>query len=137
MIDHWAGKYIGKLWAPIGDGVDSFNCWTFVSEVQKQQFNRDMPTIDAEAASNFSVARACAIESAMDRWKRVDSPEDGDCVLLCRSTHPVHVGIWISANNTAGVLHCAQGLGVLFQTPASLRMSGWGKLSFYRWQNVE
>lgn len=134
-MNHWATDYIGLSWDPTGDGQTSFNCWTFVQDVQRKHYGgRELPDILTNATSDLAVARACAIESGTDRWEPVDEPEDGDCVLLCRATHPVHVGVWVRANGTAGVLHCSRGAGVVFQPPASLRASGWGRLSYYRWK---
>lgn len=137
-MNHWAARYIGKEWDPIGDGVDSFNCWTFVQHVQHHHFDRELPDMTADAEKNFEIARACANESSVqERWVQVDRPIEGDVVLLCRVRIPVHVGIWVAANDTQGLLHCAEGLGVLFQQPHQLRISGWGRLTYYRWRNAD
>ncbi len=133
-MNHWAEKYIGLQWSPLGNGIDSFNCWTFVQHIQKEKYHRELPEILTDGAANLAVMRACAVESGMDHWEPVEVPTEGDCVLLARATHPAHVGIWINANGSSGVLHCAKGPGVIFQTPANLRNSGWGSLSFYRWK---
>lgn len=132
-MNTWVAKYIGLQWDMLGDGVDTFNCWTFVQVIQRVHFGRELPDIAADAASNMSVARKCIAESKSSRWVAVPSPRDGDCVLMCRAEYPVHVGVWVSGSSKSGVLHCSRGLGVTFQGPLDLRASGWGKLTYYRW----
>lgn len=136
-MTHWAAKYVGRQWDAIGDGDSTFNCWTFVQHVQQIYYKRDLPDVPANAVVNMSVARAIISESSSSRWVNVPTAHEGDCVLLARSAVPVHVGVWVRAGVKAGVLHCARGLGVTHQAPLDLRASGWGKLTFYRWNGNE
>ncbi len=133
----WAARYIGLPWDKVGDNVSSFNCWTFVQMVQEKHFGRELPDISANAVNNLEVARHCISESSSNRWKEVPDVKDGDCVLMCRSQIPVHVGVWVSGLSRSGVLHCARGLGVTHQRLLDLKASGWGKLTYYRWINHE
>lgn len=130
---HWAAKYIGKQWDPIGDGIDSFNCWTFIQQVQLDQYQRKLPDIDINANSDLEVARTCLTEASKAQWLQVSEPMEGDIVLLCRTKQPVHIGTWIVLSERSGVLHCCRGAGSLFQTPLNLRSSGWGGLRYFRW----
>ena len=65
------------------------------------------------------------------RWAKVEMPQEGDCVLLRRSRHPIHVGVWLDVDD-GGVLHCAEDCGVVFQRPDALRLNGWAVEGFYR-----
>ncbi len=136
-MTHWVAKYVGRQWDPIGDGDSTFNCWTFVQHIQRHYYKRELPDVPANAIQNTAVARAIADESSSVRWLQVSTPQEGDCVLLARSAVPVHVGVWVRAGVKSGVLHCARGLGVTHQNLLDLRASGWGKLSFYRWNENE
>jgi hypothetical protein len=63
-------------------------------------------------------------------WQPTVYQREGDLALLRQSRHPVHVGVWLDVDG-GGVLHCLRGCGVVFQTLASLRLSGWQIESFY------
>jgi cell wall-associated NlpC family hydrolase len=127
---HWASQYIGLPYHPQGAGPNAFHCWSFVRHVQKQRFDRDLPEVP-NPEKILGVAKAFRDHSERERWQGVEKPEEGDCVLLCQSRHPVHVGIWLEADR-GGVLHCEESKGVVFQDRALLRLSGWQVEGFYK-----
>jgi len=130
MIMHWASEYIGIQWEYGARGPDSYDCWNFVREVQSKKFNVDVPII--EYVDQRDVFYQLQHNAELDRWKQVESPIEGDIVMMARAKIPAHVGIWINANNDEGILHCLQGSGVVFMRQNSIRSNGWGQLKFYR-----
>ncbi|TAN71888.1 MAG: DUF87 domain-containing protein [Magnetospirillum sp.] len=50
--------------------------------------------------------------------------------FLRRSRHPIHVGVWLDVDG-GGVLHCAEGAGVVFQRSDALALNGWAIEGFY------
>lgn len=125
-MTHWATDYIGLPWV-----AQEHDCWAFFRKVQREQFGIEVPAFDADALDRMACARAVAGNPERNKWTRVETPQEGDAVLMARAKYPSHVGIWIAADG-GGVLHCMQGAGVVFQGLGKLKLSGWGHVVFYR-----
>ena len=128
---HWAEHYIGIPWSVTGDGPVSYHCWAFVRHIQKEHFGRDLPGIP-NPEDVLAIARGFRDHPERQRWELVNAPNDGDCVLMRQARYPIHVGVWLDADN-GGVLHCSQEAGVAFQTLNSLTLNGWSVEGFYRY----
>jgi hypothetical protein len=48
---------------------------------------------------------------------------------MARVKRAAHVGVWLLPEQ--GVMHCDQVSGVMFEDAATLRASGWRKLTFF------
>lgn len=128
---HWAFDYVGKPWKFGGSGPDEFDCWGFVRWVQRHHYGIEMSDVEYKNDDWKDAARALNEDSERDSWSLVGIPGDGDLVLMARSRLPVHIGVWIKANGTEGILHCVQGVGVSFLRRRDLRLSGWGSFQYY------
>ncbi len=127
---HWAAATIGLPWSPHGRGPDLFNCWEFVRTVQDRYYGRVLPQI-TNPEDTLAMGRVFRDHPERRRWAKSADPLEGDCVLLRRSRHPIHVGVWLEVDG-GGVLHCAEDSGVVFQRPDALRLNGWAVEGFYR-----
>lgn len=125
-MTHWAADYIGEPWI-----AGTHDCWAFVRRVWRDHFNLEVPPVDVDACNKMACMRAFAGHEERASWHNVDTPREGDAVLLSQSKHPSHVGVWIDADG-GGVLHCIEGTGVVFQTVGSMRAAGWHGMEFYR-----
>lgn len=130
-MSHWASQYIGRQWEFGKEGPDSYDCWGFVRHVQREHFAIEMPVIPY-GTDWHETADHLAKHQERDNWNQIDKPQEGDVVMMARSRLPIHIGVWINANGTQGVLHCLQGAGVLFQPGKGLAACGWGHLQYYR-----
>jgi len=97
---------------------------------QARHFGRILPEI-SNPEDMLVMGRTFRDHPERRRWAKVESPAEGDCVLLRRSRHPIHVGIWLDVDG-GGVLHCAEGAGVVFQRSDALALNGWAIEGFYR-----
>jgi len=125
-MSHWAINYIGEPWI-----AGEHDCYAFARRVWREQFGMEVPLVDFDATSALACQRALAKQPERANWQPVETPREGDAVLISKGKRPSHVGVWISANGGA-VLHCAQGVGVICQGLASLNTSGWHVLGYYR-----
>lgn len=125
-MNHWASKYLGDEWSR-----ENHDCFIFFRRVQKEQFGRDIPAFDVDAANRMACARAVAANPERGNWLPVDVPQEGDAVLLAHAKHPSHIGVWVDVDG-GGVLHCVKGPGVVFQKIISLKSGGWGHLEYMR-----
>ncbi len=132
-MNHWASQYIGRPHERGAEGPESFDCYHFTRYIQREHFGTEMTDLSHQGSDDLR-ATAELIGSAAERdaWERTPVPSEGNVTLMARSQHPVHIGVWIKANGTQGVLHCVEGQGVVFSTPAAPRSSGWGSLQHYR-----
>jgi len=129
-MSHWAEHYIGIPWEPTGEGPDSYHCWAFVRHIQEKHFGRTLPGIP-NPEDILSIARGFRDHPERKRWDLVDTPVEGDCVLMRQARYPIHVGVWLDVDG-GGVLHCSQEAGVAFQKPDALALNGWRVEGNYR-----
>jgi hypothetical protein len=99
--------------------------------VQKNHFNRTLPDIEDRHSDSIRAAHTIKTHEERDNWYEVQRPQEGDIVLMARRNVPVHVGVWILANNRGGVLHCVEKSGVVFSDRYSLSSMGFGGISYY------
>lgn len=129
-MNHWATKYIGIPWKFGGQGPDTYDCWNFVREVQGTHFNIEVPIITYD--DQRDVFHHLQHNAELDHWTQMETPIEGDIIMMARAKIPAHVGVWVKSNVQEGVLHCLQGIGVVFTAQQAIRSSGWGQLKFYR-----
>lgn len=112
MLRHWAADYIGKPWAPDGEGPARYSCWGLVRSALRRR-GVDLPVLAPRA---------------LRRAVRVRTPKDGDVVLM-RSRIRTHCGLLVRANGGAGVLHATRDAGVVWQpldeASAGMRFEFW------------
>jgi len=130
---HWATKYIGRPWVKDGDGPDEFNCGGLVRYLYRERLGIEVPTVDVDALSLLSVAKLLKDKDGglHKDWVKVEAPKDMDAVELSHAKDPHHVGLWLDVDG-GGVLHCVQGIGVMFSNPTNLHMSGWKIKGYWR-----
>jgi len=128
---HWAFNYLGLPWVSGHAGPDSFDCWGLVRYVQKNHFNLDLPSIVVEADNIRAVVKEFTGNDELKNWIKVESPLNGDCLLLSQNKEPTHVGIWLDVDS-GGLLHAVQGAGVVFSSKSNLRLLGYNVLGAYR-----
>ena len=122
-MSHWVTNYIGMEWTA-GDN----DCWGFFRRVQLDQFGRDVPVVDVDSMSRLAATRALEGHDERSNWQPVETPQDGDAVLMGKGKHPCHIGLWAAG----GVLHCVEHIGVIHQPTFALAMTGWKTVSYYR-----
>ena len=123
----WAAQYIGEPWV-----AGEHDCWSFFRRVQAERFGCDVPVIEIDAEDIRTVAETLRDHDERRAWQSVDSPREGDAVLMAHARYPSHIGVWVDDDSHGGVLHCVRGDGVVFSTRLALELSGWRRLMFYR-----
>lgn len=121
MNDHWAVAYLGMPW------TRSFTCWHFCALVWAEKFGWAVPAPEIDGGDPRATRRALADDKA--GWVPVMTPQEGDGVLMAKGIHPCHVGIWLGLG---GVLHCMEGIGVIFTSRARLVDMGYRVVGYYR-----
>jgi hypothetical protein len=125
-VTHWATQYIGEPWV-----AHHHDCWGFFRRVQRERFGLELPEIDIDACAPLVCRRTFAAHDERKQWELVETPQEGDGVLMGKNRRPAHVGVWIETPEPA-VLHCVEGAGVVVQDRAALKAAGWNVLGLYR-----
>lgn len=125
-MTHWASTYIGAPWV-----AGEHDCWAFCRRVWAERFGLNVPAVDVDAHNLRAITRAISYHPERLLWVAVDTPAEGDAVLMAHNRFPAHVGIWVDADG-GGVLHCEESRGVIFTTRAQLAVGGWTRLAYYR-----
>lgn len=131
-MSHWAAQYIGLPWEKDAEGPEAFYCWSFFRMVQARHYGRDLPHIPNPSGLR-DIIRLFRDHPEHSRWDRVGQAFDGDGVQMRRGVEPLHIGVWIG-DARGGVLHCAQGDGVVYQRPDALAINGWQIEGNYRFR---
>lgn len=134
-MTHWAEQYIGKPWRLGTSGPDTFDCWGLVRAVLGEHFGIAVPVIEIPDCAGLAVVREATKQLAqhpeLARWQAVAVPRAGDGVKMSCARDPWHVGLWLDVDG-GGVLHCLEGPGVIFSSPAALKAAGWGRVTYWR-----
>lgn len=123
-------RYIGLPWI-----AGQRDCWLFFREISEKHYGRTIPAVDVDVMDIRDVIHKVDTEKKA-RWEQIDHPEDGCAVLMSRNRFPVHIGMWLELDG-GKVLHCAQGMGVVFQNRQALAFDGWTGLTFWRYRNID
>ena len=126
--DEFFRSAIGKPWINGADGPDAYDCWGLVRAYYRDVIGRALPVVDVDATRAVSVAHAFAGHAALGDWEQTQHPQQGGAVLMGQAKRPHHVGLWIGG----GVLHSAEGCGVIYNNAFALKSSGWNVLGSYR-----
>jgi len=119
----WIREYIGLPWVH-----GEHDCWAFFRRVQRERFMREVPAIDVDAFNTMACVRAFTQHNERINWQQVDTPADGDAVLMSQSKHPTHVGVWVGD----GILHCVRNTGVVFSNLRALKSFPYNVVGYYR-----
>ena len=124
----WVEKYIGKKW------TDENDCGYWFREIQKNEFNRDVPVVCVNHA--LPLDRAKAFKNKVPKeWLKTDTPKDGDAVFLAQRLRPHHIGVVVFINNSLHVLHALTGANMVLSDKMSLKINGWKMESFWTYGN--
>ena len=131
---HWATELIGLPYSSGGsDLYTGFDCWGLFRYVQKHHFNRDLPPVNVDTSDVLAVAREFRDNEQRSCWALRYLPMDGDAVLMAHARYPSHVGVWLDIDG-GGVLHAVKGMGVIYSNLSALKLSGWGRIEYYRYK---
>lgn len=127
MIDFT--KYIGLPYEAGAQGPNSYDCMGFFRFIQKEAFGIEVPSIIAPDYDDpNAIADLFSSDPERNKWYKIDRPEHGCAVIIHR---PLHIGVWLDIDG-GGVLHCTNGIGVIFTTESSWRLSGFGRKEYFR-----
>lgn len=125
----WAAQYIGIPWEAGAQGPDTYDCMGFFRMVQREHFGIAVPIIIAPDYNDpTALAGLFGTHEERGLWPAVNVPQHGDAVIIHK---PLHIGTWLDVDG-GGVLHCTQGIGVIFTAAAAWRMSGFGRREYFR-----
>ena len=92
----------------------------------------DVPPLTVDPQDARAGRRALSVSPGSAGWIDAEAPTEGDAVLMARGARPCHVGVWITPDPEAGVLHSVEGAGVVFTPPARLAGMGYRIVGIYR-----
>lgn len=85
---HWTDTYIQNGFYD----SDTSNCGHLIERVQKEVFNRDVDFVVPKETDSYEHIKE-EINKQRDKCEQVDTPQEGDLVLLNNHGEAVHIGI--------------------------------------------
>lgn len=129
MAGHWSDAWMDRPYEP---GV--FDCAELAVEVAREQFGKNVEILTERAASALGRTRQVQ-EGAQELADRVESPEEGDAVLMISRGRPSHVGVYCLIDGEPWVLHAMKNAGRVVRHPLrSLPTINLSVEGFYRWK---
>lgn len=129
----WWEKYMGKPWSAIPNPPESYTCGELVRAVMRERCGIIMP----EVLANAAVLRECVAAMQPARYglrplRDDECPREYDVAFFIRASLQDHVGIGVDTPDGIVIMHCQQGVGVTWDTPAELLGTGYRRICWYR-----
>jgi len=121
-------QYIGTPYLAGGQGPDAYDCMGFFRMIQGAHFGIEVPVIIAPNYDDPAILADCFDNEERNNWYKEPAPMHGDAVIIHR---PMHIGVWLDIDG-GGVLHCVNGIGVIFTKDAAWQLSGFGRCEYFR-----
>lgn len=133
----WWEKYVGRPWKANPEPPESYNCGELVRAVLLERAGIDTPAIGVNAA----VLRDCVGAMLPSRYglrplKKEEDPRELDVAFMVRALREDHVGIAVMSGDGLKILHCQQGAGVTWDSPAELSGRGVRRINWYRHEEL-
>lgn len=125
-------KYVGAPYKRDGQSIqDGFDCWTLVMVIMREEYGISVPDLDSHKTQGglLNVTKSLEKNVKLDKWERLEHPEEGCAVALSQGTKVHHCGIWLNG----GVLHAMDNSHVVFDSRLALLRHGYNFLGFYKW----
>lgn len=110
----WVDAYCGWPFQEKGRTRDGVDCWGFVRLVLQERYGIEVPSYLAEYRSTKqgrtigqAVQREVIHWTEQSEWRRIDTPQEGDVVLLLHGGLPNHIGVMV---NEELFLHVEHGI---------------------------
>lgn len=126
-MKHWAADYIGTPWV-----AGASDCWSFARALWQARWGWDVPPLTVDPQDARAARHALAVPPETAGWQAVTVPQEGDAVLMAKGARPCHVGVWITPEPDAGILHSVERAGVIFTGPYRLHTIGYRIIGIYR-----
>ncbi|TSJ64616.1 hypothetical protein FO470_04985 [Starkeya sp. 3C] len=134
MIDRSAylTSLIGRPWSR------GYSCWHLAVEVQQALFGRNLPDVRLPDQPSWRwMIDTIEAHPERQKWRETAAAQvvglitapDGALVAMARADRVAHIGVWLAPERL--VLHCDETFGVLAESVATLRASGWGRVRFF------
>ena len=130
-MTHWATELIGRPWVAGGTGPEAFDCYGLVRFVSEKIHGRELPIIPVDASNLRACLAAFRHYETSVAWTPVQTPIEGDVVLLGNGSWGNHCGVWLAVDG-GGVLHAERGCGVVYTPPRRLP---WSWRRYYRFND--
>lgn len=126
-------QLIGKPWVSGANGPEAFDCWGLLRHVLRERQGLELcPYGGVKETGLADMLRTAQAETAA-HWVPIGQPEHLCGVGMSRGKRIEHVGIWLD-EGAGGILHSHEGAGVVFQSQASIRTTGFQNFSFYQFR---
>jgi cell wall-associated NlpC family hydrolase len=124
---------IGKPWVSGASGPEAFDCWGLLRHVLRERRGIELCPYGGVKETGLAGMIRNAEAEAQERWELIATPVHLCCVAMARGRRIEHVGLWLD-EGAGGVLHSHEGAGVVFQSPASIRNTGFQNFTFYQFR---
>ncbi len=132
----WWEEYIGRPWARVPEPPRSFTCGELVRHVMRERLGVEMLPVYADPG----ILRQCVDNLARPELYGLNpvsgQPRPYDFMFMSRAGRRDHVGIAVTGPLGLVVLHCRQGAGVVYDSPAQLRGQGFRVLEWFRHEQL-
>jgi hypothetical protein len=132
---HWTERYIGRP-----HSKSTYNCASLAIDVQREVFNQIVVLPVESMNYSYRVLSGFIDEYKESVAQKVETPIEGDAVLMFTNSRLNHIGVYTIINDTPYVLHNMQRAGTCLH---KLRDIGTGALAnisvegYYRFRTPE
>lgn len=128
---HWSTKYVGQPYV-----YGEADCGHLVMKVSREEFGAQIPSDDdlIRVQSNLKLISQLQ-QTVSNLLCKVNSPCDGDIVLMLCRGRPSHVGVYCDIDGIPFVLHATKSAGqVVLHRIDYLPLAFLSVEGYYRWK---
>lgn len=133
LVERW----LGRPYAPAGDGPDAFDCYGLVRHFDRVYGPDRLPDITRpadEALSKDAISGVLRGAPVRGHWRKVTGlARHWDVVVMGNiDGREFHLGRCLMQRGQFGVLHVEPRLGVVFDDLPTLRLKGFNRVDHFR-----
>lgn len=112
----WVNKYVGLPYKSHGRTEAGLDCFGAVRIILNNEYDIELPSYDTEYTDEVEQEVLDELIAGRTDWVRVDSPQEGDIVVMRIRKHFFHVGIMV---NRSHFLNCRSKVGCVVEELSS------------------
>jgi len=130
----YINSVIGTPYVEGTNGPDTYDCWGISKAIQKELFNRELPSIDNPPINTRHLMKFVREHPIRKMWQENKDGKrvNGQLIELGHGKYPYPIGTYFDYEG-GSILHAVNPAGVCLDRIITMKASGWRGFIFHDW----